>query len=800
MWRKELGLGIRGLRRRPGFSILVVLMLGGGVGAATALFSVFRTVFLEPLPLPAPEELVLVMETGQFGCCGPASGPDYVDWVVRQRSFAGMAALSPGYSNLTGLDEPRRVHYTRVTPTAFPLLRVEPILGRGLTARDALDGGVVVLSHTLWQSVFGGRRDALGSSLEVDGESWTVVGVMPEGFDVPSPWSPTERHLFYLPFLDEDLQTNRRNHSYPVIARLATGVSMEAAQSDMERIMRELAEEHPATNEGRSSRVFEIHDYLYGELGRQLGLILGAALVVLLIACANVAGLQLARAAGRESELAVRSAMGASRWAVTRLLFAESLVLAALGGVVGIGAAHLGVVALQGLLPSSMPRVETLGIDPPALLFALSMAGVTALVFGMLPAALASRTEIAAAVREGGPSLAPRKERLRDAFIVGQIALGLILANGAAVLVRSYARVQGQEYGFRTDGVITFAVRPDGPRYAEAASREGYLDRTREAVLAVPGVGSAGFVSRLPLDGGTNGNVLVEGRGPRANSNEGPLVEVASVVGDYFEAMGIPRIRGRLLTAADSATDAVGVVINDAMAREVWPGEDPVGKRFSFSDDPPDWMTVVGVVGDARQWGPEEDPLNQIYLPYTRGWATSGYVVARFEGDPAEVVPAVRQAALAVDRTLPPSDIQGMDARLEEALGQRRFYTTLIGLFALAALILAGAGIYGTVSYFVARRRPELGIRMALGAARSGIVRLVIRRGLRLAVWGVGLGLVGVWASTSLIESMVYGVGALEAPILLAGCVLLGGIAVLASALPALRAVRVSPVLALRSE
>jgi predicted permease len=492
--------------------------------------------------------------------------------------------------------------------------------------------------------------------------------------------------------------------------------------------------------------------------------------------------------------------MGASRWAVTRLLFAESLILAALGGVVGIGVAHLGVAGLRGLLPSTMPRVEELGIDAWALLFAMGMAGVTALVFGMLPAALASRTEIATAVREGGPSLSPRRERLRDAFIVGQIALGLVLANGAAVLVRSYARVQGQEYGFRTDGVVTFAVRPDGPRYGDAASRERYLDRTREAVLAVPGVRRAGFVTRLPLGGGTNGNVLVEGRGPRASANEGPLVEVASVVGDYFDAMGIPLIRGRLLTAADSVAGAVGVVINDAMAREVWPDEDPVGKRFSFDDDPPDWITVVGVVGDVRQWGPEEDPLGQIYFPYTRGWTQSGYVVARFEGDPVAVIPAVRQAALSVDRTLPPSDLQGMDARLEEALGQRRFYTLLIGLFALAALILAGAGIYGTVSYFVARRRPELGIRMALGAARSGIVRLVIRRGLRLALWGVGLGLVGVWASTSLIESMVYGVGPLEAPILLAGCVLLGAITVVASALPALRAVRVSPVLALRAE
>jgi predicted permease len=802
VWTKDLALAFRGLSKRPGFSILVVLMLGGGVGAATALFSVFRTVFLEPLPLPDPDELVVVMQTGNFGCCGPASGPDYLDWVERERSFSGMAALAPGFANLTGLDEPRRVHFTHVTPSAFSLLGVAPLLGRTLVAGDAAEGeGVAVLSHSLWQTAFGGRSDVLGTTMEVDGESRTIVGVMPEGFDVPSPWARTERHLFYLPFPDAELQDNRGNHSFPVIARLDDGVALEAAQSDMERIMRELAEEYPATNEDRSALVFTVHDYLYGSLGQQLGLILGAALVVLLIACGNVAGLQLARAAGREGELAVRSAMGASRWAVTRLLFSESLVLAALGGVVGIGVAFVGLAGLSRVLPASMPRVEALGIDTVALLFALGMAGLTAVVFGMLPALLASRTEIATAVREGGASsLAPRKERLRDVFIVGQIALGLVLANGAAVLVRSYVRVQGQEYGFHAEGVVTFAVTPEGPRYDESDAAERYLLETGAAVAAVPGVSTAGFVSRLPLAGGSNGNVLVEGRGPRANNNEGPLVEVTSVAGDYFETMGIPLLRGRLLLPTDSVADAVGVVVNDAMVQEVWPDEDPLGKRFSFSDDPPNWLTVVGVVGDVRQWGPEQAALAQAYLPYRRGWSRGGFVVARVEGDPITVVPAVRRAALGVDPTQPPSEIEGMDDRVERALGQRRFYTTLIGLFAVAALVLAGAGIYGTVSYFVARRRPELGIRMALGAGGSGIVALVVRRGLRLAVWGVGIGLLGAWASTSLVESLVYGVGALELPVLLGGCVLLGTMAVGASALPALRAVRVSPLLALRRE
>lgn len=798
----DLRIAVRTLARRPGFSGMVALILGSGVGVTAALFGVFRTVFLAPLPLPEPEELVVVMQTANFGCCGPASGPDYVDWVERERSFDGMAALSPGIVSLTGLDEPRRVYATRVTSSAFDLLGVEPMLGRALEPEDAVRGGVVVLGHPLWQDAFGGDPGAVGRSLEVDGRSWTIVGVMPPAFDVPSPWSRTTRHELYLPFPDEELTGgDRGSHGFPVIARLSEGTTLEAAQADMERVMRELAVEYPRTNADRSVQVFTVHDYLYGDLGRQLALVLAAAVLVLLIACGNVAALQLARATARESELSVRSALGASRWTVARLLFTESLLLALAGGILGMGVTVAGVEAVRWILPSSMPRVESLGVDGAALALALLIGVATALVFGTVPALAASRTDLAAGVREGGHgTLVPRKERLRDVFLMGQMALGLVLANGAALLVRSYLGLERQEYGFAIEGVLTLAVNPAGERYESVDAREGYLDEVLLRAAAVPGVQAAGFVTNLPLGGGTNGNALIEGRGPRTNQNQGPLVEVTSARGDYFEAMGIPLLRGRLLEAEDSVPGAVGVLVNQAMVDEVWPGEDPIGKRFSFGDDPPDWLTVVGVVGDVRQWGPEQPPIAQTYTPYRRGWSTSGYVTVRAAGDPETLIAAVRRAVLDVDPTQPPSTVVGMDERLAGALSQRRFYTSLIGLFAAAALALAAAGVYGTVSYFVARRVRELGIRMALGAGRTGIVGLVLRRAARVAVLGLALGLVGIAASTRVLSSVVYGVRPVDPLTLVAGCLLLASVALGASALPAARAARVSPVSALRAE
>ncbi|MCA9736152.1 MAG: ABC transporter permease [Gemmatimonadetes bacterium] len=800
-WGQDIQLALRSLRRRPGFAVTVLVTLALGVGVTTALFGVFRAVFLEPLPLPDSDELVVVMEQAGFGCCGPASGPDYLDWVQRNRTFESLAALNPGPFTLTGQSEPERVYGTYATASAFDVVGVAPAMGRPLLPEDQTAGGVVVLSHTLWRDAFGGQPDVLGRTLELDGRPHEIVGVMPEGFDIPSPWSQLGQLRVYVPFLNERLEGDRGSHGFPVVGRLAEGVSKETAQADMDRVMRELAVEYPQTNADRSTKIFTVHEYLYGAVGTQLGMILGAAAVVLLIACGNVAGLLLARAAGREGELAVRSALGATRRAVVRLLFSEALVLAVSGGVLGLLFSLLALDAFKALLPPTIPRVDAIAIDGWALGFALGVSALTALVFGMLPALLASRTDLAGVVKEGGyATLAPRKERMRNAFIVGQLALGLVLANGAALLVQSYAALRTQDFGFQTEGVITMAVSPAGPRYEEGATRAAFLDRVREQVAGIPGVVSVGTTTRLPLFGGSNGNVWVEGTPPRQNDGEGPLVEVAGVTGDYFAAMDIPLLAGRVLQHQDSAESAIGVVINQRFADVAWPGEDALGKRFSFSDDPPQWLSVVGVVGDVKQWGPEQPPQAQLYAPYVHGWSSSAYLTVRTAGDPAPLVAQVRQAILAVDPSVPPSDVRMMGERVDRTFAQRRFYTTLVGLFAVAALFLAAAGVYGTISYFVARRTRELGIRMALGAGRTGIVGLVVRRGVRLAAVGVALGLLGVWASTRVLEGLVYEIRTLDPLTLIAGGLVLALVAVSASAIPAARAVRVPPTEALRSE
>jgi predicted permease len=546
-----------------------------------------------------------------------------------------------------------------------------------------------------------------------------------------------------------------------------------------------------------------VHEYLFGGVGSQLRMILAAAAIVLLIACGNVAGLLLARAATRETEMSVRAALGASRRAMVRLLFSEALLLALAGGVLGMLFSYVAIDGFRALLPPTIPRISEIRVDAWALAFALAVSALTALVFGIVPALLASRVNLASNVREAGyATVAPAKERLRNAFIVGHIALGLVLANGAVLLVRSYAALRGQDFGFDTEGVITMSLNPAGPRYAADGANGIYYDEVLANVAAVPGVTSVGTITRLPLFGGTNANAWVEGAPPRRNDGEGPLVEATSAYGDYFAAMGIRLLRGRLLQPADSVSAAIGVVINERFAEIGWPDQDPIGKRFSFNDDPPDWMTVVGVVANVRQWGPEQAAQAQLYSPMGSGWwsGSGSYLTVRTAGDPAALVPAIRSAVLAIDPTQPPSDVRTMADRVDRTFAQRRFYTTLIALFAVAALFLAAAGVYGTMSYFVARRIRELGIRMALGAEATGIVALVVRRGLRLAFWGVLIGIAGVWASTRVIEGLVYGMQPIDALTILAGCAAMALVAIIASVIPAARAIRISPVLALRSD
>jgi putative ABC transport system permease protein len=800
-WIIDLKMAVRTLVRQPTFTVIALVTLAVGIGATTALFSVYRAVFLDPIPLPEANRLLFVMEQASFGCCGPASGPDYTDWVARQRAFSGIGIISPHSFTLTGGGDAELVDGTAASASLFDFLGVKPLLGRTFTTMDQADPSAVILSYGLWLRRFGGRPDVLGATLEMDESPYTIVGVMPVSFDVPSPWAGTRHYQVYTPFKNAWLTGNRGSHSYPVVAQLRPGATLETAQDDMNRIMRELAKEYPQTNADRSVKVFTAHDYMFGAIGQELALILGAAGLVLLIACGNIAGLQLARATAREAELAVRSALGATRGALVRLLLAESLVVATFGGFAGLVVSLLVVEGLRAILPATIPRIDQVQVDGSTLVFALGATALTALAFGVLPSVAASRRRPAGGLRtRGSGDLTPHKERLRDAFIVGQIALGLVLANGAALLVRSYALLRSEVPGFKADGVLTMSVGPSGDRYKEHDAVRAYYRELLTRVHAVPGVEAVGTISRLPLSGGSNGNVLVEGRPPRSSEGQGPLVEVTSTSGDYFAAMGITLLRGRELRPEDDADGVLNVVINRHFAREGWPDGDALGRRFSFTDSPPQWATVVGIVDDIRQWGPERPPVSQAYYTLTNGWTTNGYLVVRTTGDPATLAQPVRKAMLAVDSTQPASDIRTMTSRVDRSFAQRRFYTTLIGLFAVAALLLAGAGVYGTVSYYVARRQRELGIRSALGASSAGIIGLVVWRGARLAALGVAIGLLGVWGSTSLLTKLLYGTAPLDGWTMIGGAAALAAVAVVASAFPARRAARVAPVVALRME
>lgn len=800
----ELRRAARALRRSPGVTAVSVLVLALGIGAGSAVFSVLEGVFLEPLPYPEPDELIYVWQTTPNLNRGAVSGPDYLDWREEARAFEALAAMRPTELTLAAGDRTLRLGAMTISPEGFEVLGVEPALGRAFTPADQEpeDPDVVILSHRVWSGSFQSDPGAIGRSVEVDGRLRTVVGVMPEGFDIPSPWGdPDEPHDLYVPFSRSSLTESRGSRWFYVLGRLRGGVEPGAADAEMDDLMRRLEEAYPTTNAGRRARVVRMHDQLYGDAGRRLFLVLGAAGLFLLVGCGNVAGVQLARATSRRRELAIRTALGARRLRVARELMLESLLLAALGGAVGVALAWGVLEGLRSLLAASLPRISGVGLDPAVLAFAGCAALVTAVVFGTAPALTVRRMDLSAPLREGGDrGSSDARSGLRGAFIVGQLALSLVLANGAALLIQSYANLRSEARGFEPDGVLTFTAVTAGPAYDDPLDRARHFDRVREEVASTPGVVAVGATTKLPWYGGTNTTARVDGEPMPERREDLPLVELSAIQGAYFRAMGIPVLRGRPLLPEDSASASPGVVVNRTLAERFWPGEDPLGRRFSFSIDEPVWHTVVGVVEDVRQWGPERPVLPEAYLPYTTNPWSRLYVVARTAGEPAALEEPVRRAVVSVDPQLPPADFRTMEERVASRLGERRSYTGVVGLFALLAVSLAAAGVYGTVSYFVARRTREIGVRIALGSSPGRVIRLVGGRAARLAVLGVALGVAGAFATRTVISSVVYGIGPVDGGTLAVTSLVLVATVLAGAAVPSLRAASVPPVEALRAE
>ncbi|WPB81382.1 ABC transporter permease [Archangium violaceum] len=810
---EDVRFAVRILRKTPGFTTVAILTLALAIGANTALFSVVNAVVLRPLPFPQPERLFQVVRRHVSGTSPSLTVPQFSFLAGQSQPFAHLTAypsLNAGF-NLTGDGLPERVPGTRATASFFDVLGVRPALGRGFVPEEDVPSGprVVVLGHGLWQRRFGGTPDILGRSLQLNGEGYTIVGVAPPGFRYPVDsqlWTP--------------LQLDRTNtedaHYLTVVGRVNPGVAPEQAaslvalQGEQLRATRVgvLSPESRMDAEGLQARTasFALPALL---------MLLGASGLVLLIACVNLANLQLARAATRERELAVRTALGASPSRLLRQLLTESLLLSGLGGLAGLLLATWSIPALLMLAPEGLPIPEGVTIDGTVLAFTLGVSVLTGLVFGLLPALKASRPDLQDSLKVSASRAAggPGSQRTRRLLVVGEVALAVILLIGAALLVKSFAALIGTAPGIDTRGVLTMKLSLPEARYGTPASLESFIWKVEERLRALPGVQAVGFATTLPFEDGSDMGFTIEGRdpGPGGKDAEG-VADYRPVTAGYFQALKIGLVRGRLLTDVDRHESAPVVIINETAARRYWPGQDPLGQRITIGkelaqlgDTAP--REIIGVVRDVRENGVQRDAPPILYLPPGQMPAqlTTMMVrllpqsfVVRTPGDITPFVKSVPREIQAVDSLQPVTHLQPMEDILSRSLGSQRFNMTLLGLMAGLALVLAAVGIYGVLSYLVNQRTRELGVRLALGATRGEVVRLILRQGLSPVGLGLVLGVAGAAGLTRLISSLLYGVEALDVSVFLLAPVGLVGVALVAMWLPARRASRVDPMVALR--
>ena len=803
VWLADLGLDIRYALRtlvgKPGFSVAVILLIALGVGANATVFSVLDAVFLKPLTYPEPRELVVLYERSERGAVSPASWPNYLDWRTNSQSFEHVGAYSSFGITVTDGDSAEVIDGARATASIFDMFDVPPALGRTfLPNEDASDLRVVVLSHDLWTIRYGSDPDVIGREIRLNGAMHTIIGVMPEGFTIPSPYNANLESRLWVPFTAEVLEEGRGSHSYPVMARLRDSVTVDEARADMNRVALNLAAAYPETNQSQRVLIREFHADLFGDVGSRLVLVLGAAGLVLLIACGNVAGLQLARSTARRTEIALRAAMGASRGRLIRLFLAESSLLALAGGGAALVVTFWGVSFLRESLPPSIPRTSDIGIDGPVLLFAFAALLLTTVIFGLVPALSATRRNHAESLREGGGRIS-RRTRLQGVFVVGQLALTLMLVHTTSLLVGSFMLLSGTEFGFETENALTFSLTLASTEYDDVGDREEFLKDLTTRLEALPGVTKAAAVNRLPFEGGTNGGIIVEGRDVESDPSDRPLVERKVMIGDYLGAAGIPLRAGRILESADSTGATAGAIINERMAEQLWPDEDPLGKRFSSDSDPVEWVTVVGVAANVRMWGAESRAIAEAYRPYNMMARRRMFVVLRTVVEPTSVVPSVRQEIAALDPNLPLTRIRTMEDVLGSQLSGRKLITGTYGLFAVLAMLLGVAGVYGVVSFFVAQRTNEFGVRIALGAGRGRLMSLVLAKGARLAGLAVVLGTAGSYAAAQVTGSALYGFSSTDPRFAAGVAALLVVVALVATLLPARRATKVDPARALQN-
>ncbi|HEX7333406.1 MAG TPA: ABC transporter permease [Pyrinomonadaceae bacterium] len=802
VWR-DVRLGVRTLVHSPVFTAVTVLSLALGIGANTAIFSVVNGLLLRPLPYPEPEQIVHVWHTPpQQSFPGldkfTVSPANYIDWKAQSSAFEQMAVYGYAGLSLSTSNDPLPLIAATVTSDFFSVLRSNAMLGRTFTPDEERAGSdqVVVISHGLWQRAFGANPNIIGQTLTLNSRSYNVVGIMPAGFELP------RQAELWVPLAWDDKERQVRSiHDYLVIARLKPHISLDQAQAEMSTISSRLEQQYPEDNKSWGAVVIPLREDLVGDIRPALLVLFCAVGFVLLIACANVANLMLARGANRKREMAVRIALGAGRARLVRQLLTESVLLAVTGGVLGLLLAVWGSRMLVRL--GSLPNSGDIGIDTWALGFTLLVSVGAGLIIGIVPALQFTRNSISDSLKQGSGRTggASIKQHTRKALVVSEVALSLVLLIGAGLMIRSFWKLQNVNPGFDTSNALTMSVGLTPIRYSEPHQMLAFFDRAIEQIRAVPGVVAVGTTTTIPLGGsGSTQPFTIEGR-PTAAIAEQPMAQTRYISPDYFRAIGIPLRQGRFFSDHDRDNSVPVVIISEAMARRFWPGENPIGKRLTASFHIEQGAReIVGIVGDVKASGLDVDSSAMMYLPFKQSPRPFSSFVVRTASNPENLIPSVSRAIYSVDKEQALTDVQTMDQVLKESLSGRRFNMTLLLTFAGVALLLAAVGVYGVMNYTVTLRRRELGIRMALGAEARDVLRLVLRQGLTLTVIGVAAGLIAAYALTRLMASLLYGVTATDYLTFITVSLVLIVVGLVASFVPARRATKVNPTIALRTE